>query len=210
MIPLSALCMVACGALVAAERRGHPRAREIAKIVASLAFFAVAIVAGGSTNPIWYGRLLIAGLALGVAGDVALLGRGDRAFLFGLGAFLLGHAAYIAAFAQLVAITAWPAEAGATALVPIAVAVVALAKLWPRLGRMRIAVIGYVVAICAMMIGGLALLGVQHRATAGAALFFASDLAVARDRFGGASFTNKAWGLPAYYLGQLYLAWSLA
>ena len=44
---------------------------------------------------------------------------------------------------------------------------------------------------------------------AGAALFFVSDLAVARDKFVGASFLNRAWGLPAYYAGQLLIAWSL-
>ena len=45
---------------------------------------------------------------------------------------------------------------------------------------------------------------------AGACLFFASDLAVARDRFVARDFTNKLWGLPAYYIGQLLIAWAIA
>jgi uncharacterized membrane protein YhhN len=41
----------------------------------------------------------------------------------------------------------------------------------------------------------------------GAVLFFVSDVAVARDRFVEPSWKNRAWGLPAYYAGQLLLAW---
>lgn len=210
MLGLTVLCLAACGALLVAERRGRAGGRIAAKVVASLAFFAVALVAGATNHGIWYGRFVIVGLALGVAGDVALLGKTERAFVIGLAAFLLGHLAYIVAFAQLVPFSAWPREAGASAVLPIAIAAVALVKLWPRLGGLRFAVIGYVAAICAMAIGAMALPSGYRRATAGAALFFASDLAVARDKFVGASFTNKAWGLPAYYAGQLYLAWSLA
>jgi uncharacterized membrane protein YhhN len=44
----------------------------------------------------------------------------------------------------------------------------------------------------------------------GACAFFASDLAVARERFVVHSVANKLWGLPAYYAGQLLLAWSIA
>ena len=67
--------------------------------------------------------------------------------------------------------------------------------------------IAYVVAITAMVIGAIAL--GNPRFLAGAALFFASDLAVARDKFVAPGFTNRAWGLPAYYAGQLLIAWSL-
>jgi len=43
-------------------------------------------------------------------------------------------------------------------------------------------------------------------AAAGAALFYLSDLAVARQRFVHEDFINRALGLPTYYLGQLLLA----
>ena len=41
---------------------------------------------------------------------------------------------------------------------------------------------------------------------AGAALFYLSDLAVARQRFVAPGFENKLIGLPLYYAGQLLLA----
>jgi hypothetical protein len=50
--------------------------------------------------------------------------------------------------------------------------------------------------------GGPALLGL------GALGFALSDVSVARDRFVSSGFVNSAWGLPAYYLSQLALAYS--
>lgn len=208
----------ACIALVAAEYRRAKTARVIAKPIASLGFVAVAalaIASSGPSAPAWdaYQRYILVGLVLGVVGDVALLGRSSSAFLAGLVAFLLGHIAYIVAFAQLAPPGSW---LDVRALAPIAVGIGALAYLWPRLGNMRVPVIGYVVAIATMMCAAIAAgrvvdIPANNRAqlVVGAALFFASDLAVARDRFVGASFVNRAWGLPAYYAGQLLLAWSL-
>jgi uncharacterized membrane protein YhhN len=79
---------------------------------------------------------------------------------------------------------------------------------------MRGPVLAYVTAITVMVIGALSVF--VHEGTAalpfvlGALLFYASDLSVARDRFVQRGFVNKAWGLPAYYAGQVLLAWSLA
>ena len=204
MIALAAVCALACAVLVWAEARGRRGVRAIAKPVASLAFVALGVIAGGGAQP-W----MLAGLGLGALGDVALLGDGKHAFLAGLGAFLLGHVAYVVAIAVRVPPDTWLPAAGWRAAVPVAVGIGALAWLWPHLGKLRVPVIAYVAAIVAMMVGALAVADAP-RLTAGAALFFASDLAVARDRFVAHGFANKAWGLPAYYAGQLLIAWSLA
>jgi hypothetical protein len=41
-------------------------------------------------------------------------------------------------------------------------------------------------------------------------MFYASDLAVARDRFVARVFLNRAWGLPLYFGGQLVIAASMS
>jgi uncharacterized membrane protein YhhN len=179
------ICIAACLALVAAERTHHP-ARYVAKPIASAAF----IVAGLHAPP-W----IVAGLVLGALGDLALLF--ERGFLPGLVAFLLGHLAYVVAFPPHDAWLAPPALAGA----------LALAWLWAHLGRMRIPVILYVAAIVAMVGGALAT--DNHLLWAGAIAFFASDLSVARDRFVERTWVNRVWGLPAYYGGQLLIAWAI-
>ena len=203
---LSALCAVACALLVAAEYRRAATLRVIAKVIASLAFLAVGISARQSGD---YGTWIVVGLAFGVAGDIALLGEGNGAFLGGLVAFLIGHVAYVVAIAALVPPAHWIDRAGVLALVPLAVAATVLVQMWPRLGALRAPVIVYVGVIVTMVVGAIAQ---EHNQllVAGAILFFVSDIAVARDKFLGASFANKLWGLPAYYAGQLLIAWSLS
>jgi hypothetical protein len=58
-----------------------------------------------------------------------------------------------------------------------------------------------------MVIAGLAT--ERWPAIIAASMFFASDLAVARDRFVGHSFINKLWGQPMYFGAQWLFAWSL-
>ncbi len=227
MIALAIVSAAACALLVYAEYRYLARVRVAAKIVASLAFLGVGLIArpGGA-----YGDWIVAGLALGVVGDIALLGDSKRAFLVGLTAFLLGHVAYVVACAAVESPQYWLADAWFAAALPVAVGAIALVKLWPRLGSLRVPVIAYVIVIVTMVIGALAVRGeLEHidpmlamlrrhrlsfeardRLAVGAVLFFASDLAVARDKFVAKTFANKAWGLPAYYAAQLCIAWSIA
>jgi uncharacterized membrane protein YhhN len=221
MTPLAiptAISALACLVLVAAEYKHWRIVRAVAKPIASFAFVAVALMTLTTCVPpasSWseYQLWVIVGLVLGVAGDIALLGKSSGAFLAGLAAFLLGHIAYIVAFAQLAAPSTW---LDVRSIIPIVVGGTALRLLWPRLGDMRVPVIAYVLAIVTMMSAAIAAARIaslpeQNRMLllVGAALFFVSDLAVARDKFVGASFINRAWGLPAYYAGQLLIAWSL-
>lgn len=138
----------------------------------------------------------------------------------GLVAFLLGHVAYIAAFAYLVPPIDWLAAPfmpvfaiGAVAAIPLI-----LRWLWPRLGALRVPVIVYVAVISVMAVGGVAVLlhdnalGTDARrlAAAGALAFYASDFAVARERFVGRDIWNRIVGLPLYYGAQLLIAWSIS
>ena len=202
MIAGTIVCVIACLVLVGAEYRREHRVRVVSKTIASLAFIVVGLLAMTDTT---VARWIVAGLVLGAVGDVALLGKSDRAFMGGLGAFLLGHIAYVVAIAHLAPPAVWLTP---FAIPPIVVGAAALAWLWPHLGSMKAPVIVYVVTIVSMVVGALAVW--QTLLTAGAILFFISDLAVARDKFIAAGFTNRAWGLPCYYAGQLLIAWSLA
>jgi len=206
MVAATIICAVCCLVLVWAEYAKAKTIRIVSKTLASLAFIAVGVIASRAfptlpTAALW----ILIGLVLGAVGDVALLGKSDRAFMAGLVAFLGGHIAYVVAIANVVGPSHWLHP---IAIAPIIVGGLALMWLWPRLHEMKIPVIVYVLTIVTMVIGALA---VWHPVlTTGAVLFFASDLAVARDKFIEAGFTNRAWGLPCYYAGQLFIAWSLA
>jgi uncharacterized membrane protein YhhN len=121
-------------------------------------------------------------LALGAAGDVALLGPGETAFTAGLVSFLAGHLAWIAALRQRPGggyLRARPALA-----VPHVAAFGAMnAYLWPRTGPNRIPVLVYSAALLAMSL--TALDSGSPRTAAGGALFLASDTLLALEKFGG-------------------------
>jgi uncharacterized membrane protein YhhN len=207
------VCLAACAALVFAEYTKQGRLRIASKLVASAAFVIYALPAFGA-GP--YQSWIVVGLVLGAIGDAALLGRSSRAFLGGLAAFLAGHLAYVIALAQLESPAYWVVYAGRIGLLAMFGGVLVLNWLWQHLGAMKLPVVVYVVAIVAMVVGAFAVHSTgglpspeRDYLAIGAALFFLSDLAVARERFMTRDFKNKLLGLPAYFLAQLLIASSL-
>lgn len=201
------LAIVFVALLLRAEASSSERGRWLTKPAASLCF----VVAGAAVLPHdGPGRWLLAGLVLSAIGDVLLVRMGsEKWFLAGVGAFAAAHVAYAAAF---VARGAAPFAMEGAAFVALFAGAFILVWLVPRVPtKLRGAIFGYAAVISAMIVcavgtvaahGGIAIL-------AGAAMFYASDLAVARDRFVAPGFVNRAWGLPLYYAAQLVLATSL-
>ncbi|MFN3200877.1 MAG: lysoplasmalogenase [Bradymonadia bacterium] len=157
-----------------------------------------------------YGQWIFAGLCLSWVGDMALMRRTKGFFLFGLSAFLLGHVAYIGAFAarglDLTAL-AWataPMILGALVVARMLKGHVRGGMVWPVRAYML------VITVMATLAWGTFGYAPDWLITAGATAFWASDISVARDRFMGAGFGNRLWGVPAYFGGQLLLAWSVA
>jgi len=217
VIPMTVLCAFAVAALVLGEYLDNDRIRFTAKPLASLAFISVGVFALRHDPVIGEFELaILIGLVLGALGDIALMS--EHGFLAGLGSFLLGHLAYVAAVGTYLPPRTWLAAAGPYALLPAIVGLAALTYLWPKLGKLRVPVIFYVLVIITMVISAIALVRSDlldiHRNrrelfAAGAVLFFISDLSVARDKFVANGFANRVWGLPVYYGAQLLIAWSL-
>lgn len=204
---LALACGICAGGLVVAEARAAAGARLVLKPAASALFILAAVAAGGLDS--LYGRAIVAGLCLCAIGDVLLLSKRRSAFLAGIAAFAAGHVAYIAAFGLSGA--GFSAPVGAAAIVVAAFAIGLMRWLDPHLGDFRAPAYGYLAVISAMVVVGFAaaLARGDPRIAAGAALFFVSDIAVARDRFVHESFDNRLWGLPLYYSAQLLLASSV-
>ncbi len=207
VLELAILVTVAAVAmLLAAIRQGRSRVAFAAKAVASTTFVAAGVAGWSPSAPA--ASWLLAGLVLGAAGDL-LLTR-ERSFDLGLLAFLVGHVAYIVAFRAALPIAAWALP---LLLLPLALGVAAAIWLWGFLGRRMPAVLAYVVSICFMTWGGLAVWAagaLPWTAGTGAVLFTLSDLAVARQRFVTPAFLNRAVGLPLYYAAQLLIAATIA
>lgn len=195
VIALAIVCAGLAGHLWA-EATARPRARAALKVAASCGFVALGALSAQGR----YGALVVAGLGLSAVGDALLLSTAERAFLAGVGAFLLAHLAYAAAFAPGVRIS--PVAAAVLAVAGSAV----LAWLWQRLGTMRLPVLVYTAVISLMLLYGLGT--ARPLVPWGAALFYLSDLSVARDRFVSPGLANRMIGLPMYYAAQVLLALS--
>jgi uncharacterized membrane protein YhhN len=142
-------------------------------------------------------------LALGGAGDVALLVNGPAAFTAGLGSFLAGHVAWMSALR--------PHSDGLlrrrpAAAAPYLVAFAGLnAYLWPRTGKDRIPVLVYSAALL-----GTALMALDtgdRAVAAGGALFLVSDGLLALERFGDVHLpAHEGVVMATYTAGQALLA----
>jgi uncharacterized membrane protein YhhN len=199
MIAATVLCLLALAGLLVAVARGANTLVWVMKPLASAAFVAVGVMAS-APGPAAYKGAMVVGLVLAAGGDVALIPS--------------GHVAYAVACASVLPVGAW---VGPLALAPLVGGAGVLRWLWPRLGAMRVPVVAYVTVIGVMVVGAMAVWRAgalpeprAGRLALGATLFWLSDLAVARERFVVKSFANRTWGLAAYYVGQLLLAWSLA
>ena len=150
--------------------------------------------------------LVIAGLFFGLAGDVFLLPSVDR-FLYGLGAFLIGHGFYIAAFAtmDLVFIGIVGGFAAASVLLTY-LGLPTIRKVWG--GPLAIPVPAYMLIVGALVVMGTA----THRwpIAAGGVLFALSDGLLGLDRFVTPAPQRRVVVHMLYHLGQAGLVAGLA
>lgn len=195
LAPLAGATAALLSIHLAAERSGARTMRAFGKLGASAIFVAAGVAAGLDGR---FRAAILVGLVLSALGDAFLLSSRRAAFLAGLVAFLLAHVAYAVAFATM-------SRPSAPAAIAVAVASgAALAWLWPHAGAMQGPVVAYCAAIGVMVWLALGVDLVHVRA--GALLFWASDLLVARERFVRPGLVNRLVGLPLYYAAQLLIA----
>lgn len=207
IVPWIGLSLAFVVLLLVAEYRRSAIGKWATKPVASLGFVMTAIVGGAFESN--YGQIMLAGLVLSMAGDLLLIPKQRATFLAGLVSFLLGHVAYVAAFAVR---GVDPLAAALTGAVLLAVGLVMAKVFLPRMDAgMRVPVFVYglvITTMVALAVGTVVGVG-RPQILIGAVLFYLSDLSVAQDRLLKPSFVARLWGLPFYYGGQLVLAWTV-
>ena len=200
------LCALVYGLALAGRSPSWPRTVIKTIPVAALAICAVLLRA-----PL----LLTVGLAFCAVGD-AFLSRDPQKWLpWGLVAFLLGHAAYIALFVQFTdpMHVDGPPQFVAWSLVAVA-AFALLAFVWKHTGPLRPAVVLYAIVIAVMVGASFRLTPYEWPAMAGAVAFVASDaiLAISLFRgevlFGSTRLTN--WAVWFLYFGAQLAIWRTA
>lgn len=150
---------------------------------------------------------IAAGIALSIAGDIALLSQSEGAFIVGLAAFLLAHISYVVGFAGAAGWASWLALVVAGAGVATAVM---LSAIWPKTRGLHGPVLAYGLAISAMVTASFATIAgglpTGCYAAAGALLFYASDASLALNRFRRPIPHAAFLTMGLYWLGQLGIA----
>lgn len=177
------------------------RARERVLKPATLVALIVAALVLGALHTEGGGWLLVA-LVFGLVGDVCLLEKSDGRFRAGLAAFLVGHLAYVACFAQV----GLPRPGWSwLGLVAVAGAVVVTRQVVPATYRHGGAALAapvalYTLVIAAMLVTawwtGLVLVA------AGATVFVCSDSVLALHRFVRPLPRADLLVMVTYHLGQ--------
>ncbi len=173
----------------------HPDGASSAAKTGATAALAMAGMAAGAPLPV------VLGLALGALGDFFLTRRSETAFLAGMAAFAAGHLAY-----ALWMFTPDHAARMLWALPMVALALSTERWLLPRTGALKAPVRAYVWIITLMAAAATTLPDRLGLSMLGAALFVASDLALAlrlfvvQDQPRQRLLSRLLW--PAYWSGQ--------
>lgn len=198
--------VIAAADWVAVARKQH-RVELVAKPLTLIVLIAATGFADTGQAKPW----LMAGLVLGLLGDVFLMfsdesaRSADSAFLAGLGSFLLGHLAYLVAFTRH-GLHGWQMLAGALVVGGVSALTVPHVLQGARAHGgtpLAAAVGGYAAALGAMTILGF---GTAAVATAvGALLFLLSDTTIARQRFVSPMLRGPLIIIVTYHLGQILI-----
>ena len=155
---------------------------------------------------------VLVGLLFSFGGDIALLFQEKRKpFMIGLALFLIAHIVYSVVFSLFGKFTMWDLL---SAVVLAAAGLVFYRLIKPNLGTMKAPVIAYIVIISLMVNRAFSTFASpvvtstqSWLISAGAVLFYISDVILAANRFWRSWKYNRI-SLAFYYSGQLFIALS--
>ncbi len=207
------------GLFIKTEHEEKYVAADILKGLASLMFVIIGYLAFTRVNNVFNKQFFI-GLVFGMIGDILLNLRyvfpkqGQKIFLTGIVAFLIGHIIYLLALIpQAQHVWIWYcAIAGALLAAGLLVYIFKTMEVKKAFKIFGVFYLGAVFIMTAIAIG-IAVFTPSTRAliyAVGAVLFTASDVVLIFNTFSGVTkFSLRITNLSLYYLGQILIAWSL-
>jgi uncharacterized membrane protein YhhN len=205
LVALSAISAVAAISVVYRNRKLYAFLKLLTTIL---------IIGAGLASARHFGTFqiaLVAGLFFCLLGDIFLLE--DKTFVLGLASFLAGHLCFITGFG-IVNHSAGGMLSEAWILLPLLVYGAAMYLiLAPHLGKMKLPVVVYMVAILLMawqaLTFGVNVGGMATLASAGAVLFVISDSTLAYNRFRREFMPAELLILSTYWSAILLIALSV-
>jgi len=216
------LILIGCilqGLFIKTEHEEKYLLADILKGCASLVFVIIGYMAYSSTN-FAFNRQLLIGLVFGMIGDILLNLRfvfkeqGQKIFLAGILAFLIGHVMYLLALIpQARHVWIWPCillgALTAGALLAYIFKTMEVKKAFKIFGVFYLGAVFIMTAIAI----GIAIFTPSKRAIVyaiGAILFTASDVVLIFNTFSGVTkFSMRIANLSLYYIGQILIACSM-
>ena len=206
-IILTTLAFVSGTIEIAAQCLDSPTLVYIFKPLAMIYIIGIALI--GVSESLSYRRLVVAGLAFSLVGDVLLMLPTDQ-FVPGLVSFLIAHLLYIAAFRTRPMVRL----SGLLGLGCVAYGCVMLWLLFPYLRDMKLPVSIYLIVILSMVWQALSRWAVTRTrpallAALGATIFVLSDSMIAINRFYGRFRLADPLIMLTYFVAQWLIARSV-
>jgi uncharacterized membrane protein YhhN len=203
---ISLLVLLSVGLLVRAAIKGDTAGGYVFKPLSTIIIVTAAVLSFTSPdNNTAYGVIITCGLLLSFFGDITLMLPWDKALPLGMAFFLLAHIIYGFGFMRIDPFS--PADVILAAAI-LLFGLIIFTLLYPNLGKMRIPVLTYVIAISFML--WRALLTGSPLIMIGALLFYLADGMESYSRFMNKSAWIRPVYLSLYYAGQLLIALSIS
>jgi len=218
IITLAVIGMIIQGCFIAVEHKEKYVLADILKGCAAFMFVCIGFISYLRVTNDSFGLKIVIGLIFGMIGDILLNLRfvlkenGQKAFLAGILAFLIGHILYLMALIPLASAVIIDVVVGAV------LAAVLLAYIFKTMDVklafkiFGVFYLGAVIIMTVMAIHIAVTTGNIHDIVyaIGAVLFMTSDIVLIFNTFSGTTkFSLRITNLSLYYIGQLLIAGSL-
>lgn len=219
--PIFLIAAIGCilqGSFITVERQKKFVLADVLKGLAALMFVTIGLIGYIKFTTDSFGLKIVIGLVFGLVGDVLLNLRfvsekyGQKFFLGGIVAFLVGHILYLAALIPLTNTLLVDVIIGAVLAIVLLIYIFITLK--PKM-VFRIFGVFYLGAVIIMTVIGVHLAFVTGNThdivyAVGAVLFMVSDIVLIFNTFSGVTrFSLRITNLSLYYIGQLLIAGSL-
>ncbi len=191
---------------------------DILKGSASLCFVLIGLIAFRQNPDSKLARLIFIGLVMGMLGDILLNMRfifkknGQKIFLVGILAFLIGHIIYLAAIVPYGVNTLLCTAIGTVVAASLLIYIFRTMEVKTAFKIFGVVYLGAVIIMTCIAIGTASSIGDTRSLmyAVGAILFTVSDIVLIFNTFSGTTkFSLRITNLSLYYIGQLFIAFSI-
>lgn len=218
IIILAVIGMIIQGCFIAVEHKEKYVLADILKGCAAFMFVCIGFISYLKVTNDSLGLKIVVGLVFGMIGDILLNLRfvlkenGQKAFLAGILAFLIGHILYLTALIPLTSTFIMDALIGALLAAALLIYIFKTMEVKLAFKIFGVFYLGAVIIMTVIAIHLAIVTGNTHDIVyaIGAVLFTASDIVLIFNTFSGTTkFSLRITNLSLYYVGQLLIAGSL-